>query len=177
MMEATEDKYYNRDRNEYKLDCYTTLTFDQWRLKYHADHIPVPALPSYTTDENVQESETLLQYKSAIFATEDPNADALLGDAQRSSTKLPDRNSLLVDLGSRINLIGRNTAQEFMSAAHVHGQKAKTRTKDRPLYVHGVGSGSAQCKEILTAAVAVAGFLPLVPSRCSCARAPRGCCP
>ena len=97
----------------------------------------------------------MLQYKPTIYASDDPSSDTLLGDAQRSSTKLPDRNSLLVDLGSRINLIGRNTAQEFLSAAHVNGQKAKTRSKERPLYVHGVGSGSAQCKEILTAAVAV----------------------
>ena len=37
----------------------------------------------------------------------------------------------------------------------MHGQKAKTQTKERPLYVHGVGSGSAQCKETMRTAVAV----------------------
>ena len=155
MMEASEDKHYQRDRNEFRLDCYTHLTFDQWRLKYHPDHIPVPEMPKSSTIDKSQEVETLLEYKPAIFATEDPNVDTLLGESQRSSTKLPDRNSLLVDLGSRINLIGRNTAQEFITAAHVHGQKAKTKTKERPLYVHGVGSGSAQCKEVMSAAVAV----------------------
>ena len=112
-------------------------------------------MPTLTSEEAVQETETLLEYKSSIFATEDPDVDTLLGQSQRSSTKLPDRNSLLVDLGSRINLIGRNTAQEFITAARVHGQKAKTKEKERPLYVHGVGSGSAQCKEVMTAAVAV----------------------
>ena len=75
------------------MDCYTNLTFDQWRLKHHPEHIPVPALPSMTAEENFQESETLLQYKSTIFATEDPNEETLLGESQRSSTKLPDRNS------------------------------------------------------------------------------------
>ena len=62
MMEAREDKYYQRDRNEYKLDCYTHLTFDQWRLKHHPDHIPVPAMPTLPESNKVQETETLLEY-------------------------------------------------------------------------------------------------------------------
>ena len=134
------------------MDRWTPLSFDQWRLQHHPDHIPVPVMPTLDVKQNdtTQEAETLLQYKQAIYASENPGTSALLGESQRSSTKLPDRNSLLVDLGSRINLIGRNTAQEFMTAARVNGQKAKTRVKERPLYVHGVGSGSAQCKEILT---------------------------
>ena len=111
-------------------------------------------MPTFPTQEEVSEASPL-QYKQPIYISDKPDVEALLGESKRSSTKLPDRNSLLVDLGNRINLIGRNTANEFISAAHVHGRKAKTTAKSQPLYVHGVGSGSAQCKETLAAAVAV----------------------
>jgi len=39
-----------------------------------------------------------------------------------SKTKLPGgRSSLLVDLGSRINIIGKNTEKEFAEASTAHG--------------------------------------------------------
>ena len=111
VQDDSNDHYLMQDKKEFKMDCWTTLSFEQWRLKNHPDHIPVPEMPTSINPDQSQESETLLQYKPAIYASDEPVTKALLGDAQRSSTKLPNRNSLLLDLGSRINLIGRNTAQ------------------------------------------------------------------
>ena len=62
---------------------------------------------------------------------------------------------MLVDLGSGINLIGRNTAVEFTQSAQGSGCKATTTNKAKPLYVHRVGSGAAACNQILAAHVAV----------------------
>ena len=115
---------------EFNMDCWSTLEFEQWRLEHHPEHIPVPEMPTFINQENNSEDEPLLQYKPPIYISESPSADALLGDPKRSSTKLPHRNSLLVDLGSRINLIGRNTAQEFLSAAHTMGRKPRPEPKN-----------------------------------------------
>ena len=95
-------------------------------------------------------------YNNPLTTSDTPErAEALLEESKRSSTKLPHNNSLLVDLGSRINLIGRNTAQEFIAAAEGAGCKAYTSTKKKPLYVHGVSAGSATCSEMLQSQIAV----------------------
>ena len=52
-------------------------------------------------------------------------------------------------------MIGRNTAQEFITAAESNGCKATTVAKQKPLFVHGVGAGSAECTETLQSQIAV----------------------
>jgi hypothetical protein len=64
---------------------------------------------------------------------------------QLSKTKIPGRNSLLVDLGSKINAMGRNTEKEFAQTAAEHGFQVKYVQRDRRLHINGVGSDSATC--------------------------------
>lgn len=65
---------------------------------------------------------------------------------QTSKTKLPDgRLSTLVDLGSRINIIGQNTEREFALEAEKYGHSTTYETRKHRLNVNGVGSGSAPC--------------------------------
>ena len=135
---------------------YSYEDFQVRRFKKHPDHMEVPEFPISTEPQQEKPTtETMLQYQTPCTASESmERLDALLGEAKRSSTKLPHNNSILVDIGSRINLIGRNTAQEFIAAAESAGCKASTVSKKKPLYV-GVGAGSATCSETLQSQIAV----------------------
>ena len=73
----------------------------------------------------------------------------------RARTMLPAGNSMLVDLGSRINLIGRETSEEFVAAAHQNGLKNNLTDRPKPLLVNGVGQGSAPCHQVLETHVSV----------------------
>ena len=63
---------------------------------------------------------------------------------------------MLVDLGSRINIIGCNTEREFSLEAERYGQKTKYEKRKHQLNVNGVGAGSAPCKEVASIPIAVA---------------------
>ena len=62
-----------------------------------------------------------------------------------SRTKLLDRNSMLVDLGSLINVVGANTAREFKDTARKAGYETNIEKRSHRLNVNGVGKGSAPC--------------------------------
>ena len=73
-----------------------------------------------------------------------------------SKTKLPDgKLSMLVDLGSRINIIGENTEREFSLEAERHGHTTVYEKRKHRLNVNGVGSGSAPCDEEARLPIAV----------------------
>jgi len=73
-----------------------------------------------------------------------------------SKTKLLDgRLSMLVDLGSRINIIGENTEKEFSLEAERNGYAATYDKRKHRLNVNGVGSGSAPCDEEARLPIAV----------------------
>ena len=73
-----------------------------------------------------------------------------------SRTKLPNgRLSLLVDLGSRINIIGCNTEREFALEGERHGHKTTYESRKHRLNVNGVGEGSAPCDEEANIPIAV----------------------
>ena len=74
---------------------------------------------------------------------------------QRSKTLLPHGTSMLVDLGSRINLVGSETLKEFVATAKEHGYDTLYKKRERPLLVNGVGSGSAPCYKTLEVPVSV----------------------
>ena len=59
---------------------------------------------------------------------------------------LPGKLSLLVDVGSNINLIGMRVAMEFSDSAHLHGLVLKVLNPSRPPCVNGVGQGRAICR-------------------------------
>ena len=62
---------------------------------------------------------------------------------------------MLVDLGSRINLMGRETLTEFVATAEKHGFKPVLTKRERSLLVNGVGAGSAPCNQVLEVPVSV----------------------
>ena len=101
---SSKDPYYLQDIKEFNMS-WSSLSFSQRRLEHHPDHVMVPPMPTFPAQEEISEASPL-QYKQPVYISDKPDVEALLGESKRSSTKLPDRNSLLVDLGSRINLIG-----------------------------------------------------------------------
>ncbi len=73
-----------------------------------------------------------------------------------SKTKLPNgKLSLLVDLGSMINLIGSNTEKKFAAASMGHGMEHTYVARNQRLYVNGVGTDSATCDYQVTMPIAV----------------------
>ena len=67
-------------------------------------------------------------------------------------TKIPGRNSMLFDPGSRINIIGATAAKEFAGSASGYGE-VKYHERDNTLRINGVGSGSTPCTHV--------GFFPI----------------
>ena len=81
--------------------------------------------------------------------------EAHIKDPRRSPTKLPDgRSSMLLDLGSRINLIGSNTERDFSKRSEPFGHKTIFTPRPR-LNVTGVGSDATPCDHKATIPVAV----------------------
>jgi len=73
-----------------------------------------------------------------------------------SQTKLPDgRNSILVDLGSRINVVGKNTMKEFTDTAAQFNLETKYQQRRNRLLVNGVGSDAAYCDQQAEIPIAV----------------------
>ena len=71
------------------------------------------------------------------------------------STKSPVCNTILVDLGSNINLVGENTAKEFVQAGKEAGLNTSYLPRQGTLHVNGVGSGSALCTHEAVIPIAV----------------------
>ena len=65
----------------------------------------------------------------------------------QSNTQLADgRPSILVDPGSKGNLIGKVVANKIAGAGLYHNQKSGSQRRPRPLKVTGVGTGSQSCE-------------------------------
>ena len=58
----------------------------------------------------------------------------------KTGTRLPGQISLLVDLGSNVDIIGPKEARKFMEEAQQYGHALQVMTLSRILYVNGVGS-------------------------------------
>ena len=54
--------------------------------------------------------------------------------------------TLLLDIGSNINIIGLKTAQIFEKVARANGHEMRRLNINPPLHVTGVGSGPAICR-------------------------------
>ena len=63
---------------------------------------------------------------------------------------------MLVDLGSRINIVGCNTERDFSLEAEKHGLQTTYEKRKHQLNVNGVGAGSAPCNEMASIPIAVA---------------------
>ena len=72
-----------------------------------------------------------------------------------SQTKIPGRNSILVDLGAKINAIGAETAREFAATAEANGYDTNYVPRDNRLWVNGIGAGAAKSDSQVIAPIAV----------------------
>jgi hypothetical protein len=107
--------------------------------------------------------EEFFSQQRAVSAGEPAPNDEDVNDEQveihlkaNSQTKLEGgRNSLLCDLGSRINLIGKNTEREFSDVSKKYGHKPTYIQRKRRLHVNGVGTDSAYCDHEVVAPIAV----------------------
>ncbi len=72
-----------------------------------------------------------------------------------SQTKIPGRNSLLVDLGSKINAIGAETVREFAATAEANGYDTNFVPRDNRLWVNGIGAGAAKSDSQVITPIAV----------------------
>eukprot|EP00959_Pyramimonas_sp_CCMP1952_P265280 5547236-Pyramimonas_sp.AAC.1 len=76
---------------------------------------------------------------------------------RNTRTKLPNgRASMLVDLGSRINLVGDRTLEEdFKDVATEYGLEVTAQRRPNRLHVIWVGSGIVPCDEMATILIVV----------------------
>jgi hypothetical protein len=63
---------------------------------------------------------------------------------QLTPSKVEDRNTLLIDIGSPINVIGSETLQQFKEVAERNGKSVTITKRKKPMRVSGVG-GSSPC--------------------------------
>ena len=96
------------------------------------------------------------QERQALSVGEETETKELVHIKQSSKTKLPDgRLSILVDLGSRINVIGSRTLTTFQKAAEEAKESLKWEKRTNRLHVSGVGSDAATCDWQVLAPIAV----------------------
>eukprot|EP00959_Pyramimonas_sp_CCMP1952_P278178 5815396-Pyramimonas_sp.AAC.1 len=62
--------------------------------------------------------------------------------------------TILLDIGSNINIIGLKTAQIFGQVSRSHGHAIKKLNLAKRLYVSGVGHGAAVCDKSLRCKIA-----------------------
>ena len=70
---------------------------------------------------------------------------------QASKIKIPGKKTILGDLGSNINIIGRNTTNDFVTAADTAGMTTSHVPKKNRLHVNGVGAAGgcySNCCEV-----------------------------
>lgn len=72
-----------------------------------------------------------------------------------SQTKIPGRNSFLVDLGSMVSVIGKDTEQEMKATSDKYGYETQYIKRSSRLNINGVGAGSAPCDFEVIAPIAV----------------------
>ena len=68
---------------------------------------------------------------------------------------LPNKHSIMMDLGSRDNVIGCRTEEAFSTTAKAYGLDTTYETKKKALLVGGVGEGNARCQVQATIPIAV----------------------
>ena len=70
-------------------------------------------------------------------------------------TTIPGKNTILVDLGSRVNVVGENTEKKLTATAAANGHKTIYTAKQKALLIGGVGEGNARCNYEATIPIAV----------------------
>ena len=73
--------------------------------------------------------------------------DASVALATNPATLVAGENTILMDIGSNVNIIGILTAQNFERTAARHGHAVRKSDIKPALFISGVGSGAAACDE------------------------------
>ena len=122
---------------------------------YHSAHSADPS-----NDEVRETREDHDEYNLPhVYLGSEPRTSGASSSSSTSTftakTMLQGHNSMLVDLGSKINIVGRDTAPAFVNEAKKHNLPSRIRKRVKPLYVNGVGAGSAPCRTELEVPVGV----------------------
>ena len=75
--------------------------------------------------------------------------------SKQTKTELPDRRSVVLDIGSMVNVVGSNTLTEFERTMAPYDLQPSYEDRPTPFRLSGVGSGSSLCTKEVTIAVAV----------------------
>ena len=67
--------------------------------------------------------------------------------AANPATQIEDENTILMDIGSNVNIVGVRVAQNLERTAVQNGHAIQKACIKPPLYISGVGSGSAICNK------------------------------
>ena len=102
-----------------------------------------------TPQEYISQSDAATQQtaeQSSGAQSDYPEETVHLGGNGKSEIMMKDRNAILVDVGSNINIIGEETLKAFVAKAKAAGRPpTKFINRSTQLNVNGVGSGSATC--------------------------------
>ena len=116
--------------------------FLAWSQSY--SHTPLQEfVRQWKIDHPLEEPDTDVRGNTALGDQDETCSYPSL----HGNTKLADRNSILVDIGSRVNLIGIQTKKSFDSAARNAGEMPRDIPRQTRLHVNGVGEGSTYCDD------------------------------
>ena len=93
--------------------------------------------------------------REALSSDSNPNHESVHIKTVSKTKLTGDKLSILVDLGSKINVIGKETEREFATRSAEHGLETVYVPRKQRLYVSGVGSDSATCDYEAIAPIAV----------------------
>jgi hypothetical protein len=131
------------------MQSYTALTIDEYFAQQPATSVD---LGNMTTEPQVTHYEEPEQIEDAPSLVTNDDIFELFS---LNNTKLTNHNSLLVDIGSQINVIGRHTHDEFVGAIGKAKKHVAIKPRHKRMLVNGVGAGSAICDNEATYPVAV----------------------
>ena len=110
------------------------------------------AVPEDAADEDAND-EAATGYMIRLTDDED-DLTSWRGEYLRG-VGLQGHHSLMVDLGSGVNIVGGDTLQGMSDTAREYGYTTKFRERERPLRFGGVGLGGSRCTHEATVPLAI----------------------
>ena len=101
--------------------------------------------PEWVLEQRRRRNEVGMTTTSVPGAPPYDNHRPTLALATNTGTVIQGQNTILMDIGSNINIVGLKTAQNFERTCRDYGLSIKKSRIDPALYVSGFGSGAAVC--------------------------------
>jgi len=98
-----------------------------------------------TFEEYFAEQQETMQNTQLAMPEETIDLRCSWEDVFLGETTIPGKSTMLVDLGSRVNVIGCSTEKVMSAAAGTFGHYTKYNKKGQALLIRGVGDGHARC--------------------------------